>query len=159
MNVPNHLASWKKPLLFCALCLAMGVGVSIASPARESLAQHLVAKTMSAHPRLTEVGISVRSAHGCHSIASTDAGDIGERCESGDLRVMRTNRPYAVKERDGFDVSLPLHDASGKLIGSVAMEFRLKSRETNQSVIAEASKIAHEMEAQIPSKTSLSEYK
>ena len=159
MNFPSHSAPWKKPLILWALCLLTGVGVSIADPARQSLAQHLVAKAMSAHPQLTEVGISVRTADGCHSIASTDAGDVGERCESGDLRVMKTNRPYAVKERDGFDASLPLHDASGKLIGSLAMEFRLQSGDTNRSVLAEASKIAREMEAQIPSKASLYEHK
>lgn len=155
MNFPCHSAPWKKPVILGALCLLTGVGVSIAGPAKESLAQHLVTKAMSAHPQLTEVGISVHSAHGCHSIASTDAGDVGERCESGDLRVMRSNRPYAVKEKDGFDLSLPLHDASGKLIGSLAMEFRLQSGETKRSVIAEGSKIAREMEAQIPSKASL----
>jgi hypothetical protein len=114
---------------------------------------------MAAHSQLTEVGISVRSAQGCHSIASTDPGDVGERCESGDLRAMRTHRAYAVEERDGYDVSLPLHDASGRLIGSLAMEFRLKSGETKHSVISEASQIAHELESQIPSQASLYERK
>ena len=89
MDFPSHLSPWKNPLILCALCLLTGVGVSIADPARQSLAQHLVAKAMAAHSQLTEVGISVRAAGGCHWIASTDAGDVGERCESGDLRVMR----------------------------------------------------------------------
>lgn len=159
MNFLSHSAPWKRPVILAALCLLTGVGVSIAGPGKQSLAHHLVAKAMSAHPQLTEVGISVRSTHGCHSIASTDAGDLGERCESGDLRVMRTNQPYAVKESDGYDVSLPLHDASGMLIGSLAMEFRLQSGETKRSVIAEASKIVREMEAQIASKASLYERK
>ena len=159
MNFPCNSTPWKKPVILGALCLLTGVGISIAGPAQESLAQHLVTTTMSAHPELTEIGISVHSTHGCHSIASTDAGDVGERCETGDLRVMRTSRPYAVKENDGFDVSVPLHDVSGKLIGSLAIEFRLQSGETNRSVIAEASKIAREMEAQIPSKASLYERK
>ena len=159
MNTCNHSAPRWMPVILAGLSLLMGVGVGTAGPVKVSLAQKLVAEAMAAHPQLTEVGISILSAHGCHSIASTDAGDVGERCESGDLRVMRTNRPYAVKESDGFDVSLPLHDASGKLIGSLAMEFRLKTGETKRSVIAEANKVAHEIETQIPSKASLSERK
>lgn len=135
--------------------LLTSAGVSYAAQASEILAQRLVKKAMAAHPQLTEVGISVRTASGCHSIASTDPGDVGERCESGDLRAMKTLRPFAVKERDGFDVSLPLRDASGTPIGSVAMEFRLRAGETKKIVITEATKIVHEIETQIPSKASL----
>lgn len=157
MNPIPHFSrrSLKGIAIAAAVCI-LGAGVAgHAAPKATSFAQSLVEQAMAAHPQLTEVGISVRSARGCHSIASTDSGDVGERCESGDIRTMRTGRPYAVKESDGYDVSLPLHDESGKLIGSAAMEFRLTAARTKADVIAQAEQIARAMETQIPSKASL----
>jgi hypothetical protein len=68
---------------------------------------------------------------------------------------MRTQRPYAVRERDGYDVSLPLHDAAGKMIGSISIEFRLRPGQTRAAVIAQAASITKELETQIPTRTSL----
>ena len=160
MNSQSHSGASSASAVLASLCLVLaGVGVSHAAPPQGNLSQRLVQNAMAAHPQLTEVGISLRSARGCHSIASTDPNDVGERCESGDLRAMGTLRPYAAKESDGFDVSLPLRDAAGRPIGSLAMEFRLRAGQTKEEVIAEANKIAREMATQIASKASLYERK
>jgi hypothetical protein len=61
------------------------------------------------------------------------------------------------KEKDGFDVSLPLHDSTGQLIGVVGIGFKAAAGQTEASVTEEAHKIASEMELQIPSKAKLFE--
>lgn len=123
----------------------------------KTLAQKLVAEAQVRHPEVTEVGISAATARGCRTIASTDPGDVNEKCEEDDARPMRTGKPFVEKERDGYDVSLPLHDAAGKMIGAVAIEFKLSPGQTRAQVLAQARKIAGEMEKQIPSKASLNE--
>jgi len=120
------------------------------------LAQTLVEHTLAMHEEATEIGISVRTSRGCRSIASTDSGDIGEKCEREDIAVMRTRKPVAQKESDGFDVTVPLQDAAGGFVGAVGIEFGLKPGQTTASVITQAEAIAKEMASQIPSKASLS---
>ena len=61
------------------------------------------------------------------------------------------------KEKDGFDVSLPLHDSSGKIIGAVGIGFKSAPGQTEASVTEQARKIAAEMEVRIPSKAKLFE--
>lgn len=118
-------------------------------------AQELVEATHAKHPEADEIGISAVTSGGCVGIASTDKSDIGEKCEKDDSEPMRTGKPFVEKERDGFDVSLPLHDSSGKVIGSVGIGFKTARGQTRDSVTEEARKIASEIEVQIPSKGSL----
>lgn len=142
-----------------AVACALLLGVAMSLPARAAVTHHtraqsLVEAMLNQHTMLTEVGISTREAHGCRSIASTDPGDVGESCESGDLRVMHTHKLHAVRERDGIDLSVPLHDAQGKPIGVLDME-------TNRSVrsLSRATQIAlgieKQLSKQIPSRASL----
>jgi len=55
---------------------------------------------------------------------TTDRGDIREVCERDDSEPMRTGNPYVEKEKDGLDISVPLHDSVGKIIGSVGVGFK-----------------------------------
>lgn len=125
--------------------------------AGKSFAQKLVEATQDKHPEVDEVGISTLTRLGCYGIASTDKSDIGEKCEKDDSQPMRTGKPFVEKEKDGFDVSLPLHDSTGKIIGAVGIGFKVAPGQTEASVTEQAQKIAAEMEAQIPSKAKLFE--
>ena len=125
------------------------------NPKGKLFAQKLVEATQAKHPETNEVGISAMTSRGCVGIASTDKGEIGEKCEKDDLEPMRTGKPYVEKEKDGFDVSLPLHDSTGKIIGTVGIGFKPSAGQTEASVTQQAQKIASEMEAQIPSKEKL----
>lgn len=122
----------------------------------KSMGQKLVEDTHAQHPEATEIGIVTVSARGCRTIASTDSKDIGEKCEAEDSAPMKTGKPYVEKEKDGYDISLPLHDASGKAIGAVGMEFKLEAGQTAANMTEKARQIAGEMEKQIPSKAALS---
>lgn len=122
----------------------------------KSMAQKLVEDTHAQHPEATEIGIVTVSTRGCRTIASTDSKDIGEKCEADDSAPMKTGKPYVEKEKDGYDISLPLHDATGKAIGAVGIEFKLEAGQTAANMTERAKQIAGEMEKQIASKAALS---
>ena len=139
------------------ICFASAVTpAQTATHRAKSMAQKLVEDTHAQHPEATEIGIVTVSARGCRTIASTDKGDIGEKCEADDSAPMKTGKPYVEKEKDGYDISLPLHDATGKAIGAVGIEFKLEAGQTAANMTEKAQKIASEMEKQIPSKAALS---
>jgi len=134
--------------------LAM-TGTAHAAANHPIFAQTLVERILAMHKEATEIGISVATSHGCRSIASSDPGDVGERCEHGDIAVIRTRKPLAQKESDGFDVTVPLRDAAGDFVGAVGIEFALKPGQTTAGVIAQARAVAKEMASQIHSKANL----
>lgn len=78
----------------------------------KTVAQKLVEATQAKHPEPDEIGISAITSRGCVGIASTDKSDIGEKCEKEDSGAMRTGKPVVEKEKDSFDVTLPLHDST-----------------------------------------------
>jgi hypothetical protein len=119
-------------------------------------AQALVEKTVAKHPELASLELATipPDQHECVTIAATDAKEIGDKCEKGELIVMRTGKPTVEKEEDGFDVTLPLH-VGGKTIGFIGMDFRPGQDEAG--LLGHADQIAKELESQIPSKAKLFE--
>ena len=159
MNSTWYFSQSFRTIVVSALSICFLVSASHATQAtgKTTFAQTLVESTHPRHPETTEIGIAARSSRGCETIASTDRGDIGEKCEKDDLTPMQTGNPFVEKEKDGFDVSLPLHDAQGKIVGTVGIEFKSEPGQTESSVLARAKTIAAEMETHIPSKAKLYE--
>lgn len=155
-RVPPHRFAL---IAFSAFCLTpcLSFAAQNVNQTTKSFAQKLVEDSQARHPDATEIGISMRSVRGCTTIASTDKTDIGEKCEKDDLAPITTGRPYVEKEKDGFDVSVPLRDTAGRLVGSLGVEFRPEPHQTRAEVTGRARKIASEMAAQISSKTKLLE--
>ncbi len=142
----------------CALPLAVAAQVKTAGkakPANYGFAQKLVSATHAAHPEADEIGISATTRGGCVGIASTDPGDVGEKCEAADVAPMKTGKPSVEKEGTGFDVALPLHDAHGTLVGVAGIGFKGAPGQTEGTVTAAAKTIVAEMERQIPSRAAL----
>ena len=123
----------------------------------KSFAQMLVETTLAKHPESDEISISANTSRGCLGIASTDKSDVGGKCEKEDSEPMRTGKPVVEKEKDGFGVSLPLHDSTGHIVGALGVGFKPAAGQTDASVTGQAQKIAAEMEMQIPSKAKLLE--
>ncbi len=119
------------------------------------LAQKLVDAAKAAHPEADEIGISTTTKAGCVGIASTDASDVGEKCEADDSRPMQTGKPSVGKEEGGYDVSVPLHDAAGRIVGVLGVGFKAAAGQTEASVTAQAEKIEHEIAAKIHAKADL----
>jgi ligand-binding sensor protein len=141
-------------VIVAAFVLPSYVSASTGKP--KTQAQILVEKTLQEHPEVDEVGIAVRTSRGCRTIASTDKSDVGEACEKDDIEPMRTGKPFVERERDGFgDVSVPLRDVQGRVVGSLGVSFKQAPGQTRAKVVEEAEKISKEMAAQIASKAAL----
>jgi hypothetical protein len=127
------------------------------APKQKIVAQRLVEEVLSRHLEVTSLEIAARSPEGCSTIAASDAKDVGEKCDKDEFDPMRTGQPSVEKESDGFDVTLPLHDAAGQIIGTVGMDFKAEPGQHRSSVVEQAKKIVQEVEAQIPAKAKLFE--
>ena len=123
---------------------------------RRIFAQVLVENAVAKHAELagSELGTTPPDGHDCVTIAATDVKEMGDKCDKGELAVMKTGKPTVEKESDGYDVTLPLH-ASGKTIGIIGMDFKLDQKEAG--LVDRAKAIAKEMEDQIPAKSKLFE--
>jgi len=142
----------------CVLMLAVFAGRGHANPAakRRIFAQVLVESTVAKHAELAglELATTPPDGHDCTTIAATDVKEMGDKCDKGEIAVMKTGKPTVEKEGDGYDVTLPLH-VSGKTIGIIGMDFKLDQKESG--LVDRASVIAKEVEDQIPAKSKLFE--
>ena len=123
---------------------------------RRIFAQVLVESTVAKHAELAglELATTPPDGHDCTTIAATDVKEMGDKCDAGELAVMKTGKPTVEKEVDGYDVTLPLH-VNGKTIGIIGMDFKLDQKESG--LVDRANVIAKEVEDQIPAKSKLFE--
>src|SRR2546421_50666 len=75
--------------------------------ANKNYAQDLIESTLAKHAELAGMGIGTipPRGHDCIDIADTDVREIGEKCDKGELSVMRTGKSVVEKEEDAFDVT------------------------------------------------------
>ena len=124
------------------------------APAEHAFAQRLVNQLHSAHPEFSEIGISaVMPGEGCYGLASTDKSDIGEKCESDDMVPLHTGRASVGTEGKNLDIFLPLHDASGKVVGVISIETAPGANRA--ATLSNVQAAVHKIEQQIPSKARL----
>ena len=109
------------------------------------------------HPEITglEIAATKSQADGCKTIAATEANEVGQKCDKDEMTAIRTNKPFVEKEKDEFDVTLPIHDSTGKTMATAGMDFKLKPNRTKVSVVSEAQRIAAELEKRFASKDDL----
>jgi hypothetical protein len=139
------------------LSLAAFSSQAVANPAPNKIfAQTLVEEMVAKHAELAglELATTPPDGHDCVTIATTDPKEMGDKCDKGELSVMKTGKPTVEKESDGYDVTLPLH-IGGKTVGIVAMDFKPDQQESG--LVERAKVIAQEVEGQIPSKSKLFE--
>lgn len=123
------------------------------------LAQRTLESVAAAHPEITslELAASRSQSEGCKTIAATEAKEIGEKCDKDELTAIKTKQPFVEQEKDGFDVTMPLHDASGKIMGTLGMDFKPEAGQTKASVTENAKQIASEVEKKVTSREQLFE--
>jgi hypothetical protein len=126
---------------------------------RKTNAQQLVETLLMKHPEVEGLELAAAPPNGgkCSTIAATNPKDIGEKCDADEDQVMRTQKPFVEKEADGFDVTTPLHDAAGKLIGTLGIDVKAKPGLTQDDALKIADKLLKEVEPQIPSQAFLFE--
>lgn len=149
-----------KPRIVLGTLILVG-GICVAAMAAGKIfAQHLVEDAMARHPQVAGVEISSSPpGETCMTIASTEAGGRGEKCDDDEFTAMKTNKPFVEKEKEGgkevYDITMPLHDASGKLIGTVGLDFKPDLSLQESEVVQLAGLVVHEMEVQVPTKARL----
>ena len=119
-------------------------------------------ETLAAHPDIMGLEISAASAgKECATIASDEELGIGEKCDRDEYDVMKTNKPLADDtEEHGkkfFNVNVPLHDANGKAMAVVGVDFKPNPTQTAAQATERAEQIAKEIEAKVPSSEKLFE--
>ena len=151
------------PKIRVILAVLMLVGsFSIAAQAAAKIfAQQLVETTLAKHSELAgiELASTPPSTSQCQTVASTDPHDLGDKCDNDEFTAINTGRPFAESEVENgqnvWDITLPLHDSSGKFVGTVGMDVKPQSGQTRETVLRLTGAVVREMERQIPSKASL----
>jgi hypothetical protein len=154
-------------VLLVILCAAASSVQSAAQtihvPAAKIYAQKVVNETLAAHPEIMGLEISATSLKKdkCTTIASDEELGIDEKCDRDEYDAMKTGKPFADKttgnEQEFFDVNVPVHDANGKIIAVVGVDFKPDPKQTAAQATEGAQQIAKEIEAKIPSKEKLYE--
>ena len=141
------------------LSLILALMVLASANAAEIRAQKVLAEIKAAHPEITglELAASRSEQEGCKTIAATEVKEIGQKCDKDEFTAMKTNQAFVEKEKNEFDATLPIHDAAGKIIGTVGMDFKTGPGQTKETVTRQAKQIAAELEKRITAKEQLFE--
>lgn len=117
-------------------------------------AQQLVDSMVKKYADIARLEVSATPAGKttCVTIAATEAKDLGEKSDEDEFAVLKTGKLHVEKEADGYDITAPRHDASGQLVGTIGIDFKLQSGQTDASILKRTSEILKELEQQIRSK-------
>jgi hypothetical protein len=136
-----------------------GLMMVCSSPAQagKSRTQQLVDSTVKRNADVDGLEVSVTPAGKttCVTIAATEAKDLGEKCDEDEFAALKAGKPFVEKESDGYDVTAPLHDASGRLVGTIGVDFKLQPGQTDATILQRTGELLKELERQIPSKAFL----
>jgi hypothetical protein len=104
--------------------VVLGLIATIAGSTQQPkiMAQKVVEEIKAGHPEITglEIAATKSEADGCKTIAVTEGNEVGQKCDKDELTAIRTNKPFVEKEKNEFDVTLPIHDSTGKIIATAA---------------------------------------
>ena len=166
--ISNYLHSSKLSflvllVLLATLCATAASAQTSQLPTPKIFAQKIVNETLAAHPELQ--GLEISSAYAqkdkCQTIASDEAKGIGENCDQDEYTAMESNKPFVDLATDEgkkfYDVNIPIHDASGKVIAIVGIDFKPDPKQTEAQASEQAEKIAKEIEAKVPTREKLFE--
>jgi len=126
-------------------------------------AQKIVEETLAAHPEIGGLELSTTPPNktDCVTIAGNDPSEIGEKCDKEDMTAMTTNLPFVEKETENgkkiFAVTVPIHDPSGNVIGTVGIDFPRDSDSEQGKVTERAKQIGVELEGKLTSKEKMFE--
>ena len=141
-------------MLFCFIASINGDAA-----ANKMMAQKVIEDIKAAHPDLASVELNaVRSEkEGCATIAATESKEIGEKCDTEDLLVLKTNQTFVEREKDCFDLTVPLLDSSGKVMATVGLDFKSRKGQNKSAVRTQGERIASELRKKFKSREQLFE--
>ena len=145
------------------LCTVAGNSQTTPTSASRIYAQKLVEETLAVHPELMglELAATPPGKTQCVTIASNETKAIGEKCDKDEFAAMKTNKPFVEKEKENgkevYDVTIPIHDANGKIIATAGIDFKSEPNQSEAQVTERSQRIAKELESKVKSKEKLFE--
>lgn len=126
-------------------------------------AQKLVTEILSGHPELEglEIAATAPGRTQCVTIATNEPKGLGEKCDKDEFTAIKTNKPFVEREKengnDVYDVTIPIHDSTGKIIATAGIDFKPGPNQTNASITGQAQQLIKEIESKVKSKEKLFE--
>jgi hypothetical protein len=119
-----------------------------------TFAQTLLRDVLQRHPQVKTMELAAVTADGCVTVAATDAGDIGHKCDGRERRAMRSREPF-IEEPSVLDpawvIVEALHDANGKLVGLVITDIVLGRGASRDAALTRARAVRRDLESRIES--------
>jgi hypothetical protein len=152
----------KSPVCYCCLlavvagCVvlavpSLGLGARAPNEAKQGriLAQKVLEDLVSKHSELQGMEVAATpSGKTCVTIAATESKEVGADCDNDEYTAIKTNKPFVEKENEGgkevFDITAPLHDSSGKVMGTIGMDFKPEPGQERAKVVRRAEEIVRE---------------
>jgi len=121
---------------------------------KKTQAQNLVDLIAQKHSEISAVELSATPAghKRCVTIAATEPKDLREKCDQDEAAAMKTEESFVEQEPEGFDVTAPLHDLTGKLVGALGIDFKQQTGTDESQSPQTHSSAPKELEQQKPSK-------
>src|SRR3979490_1277083 len=92
-------------------------------------AQTLANEVMANHPELVIIGLhALKPGNKEETMIASNLDRIGKKDDEDDLAVSHERKTILapnIKDPTKFEVAVPLHDASGKVIGSLSARFKI----------------------------------
>ena len=128
--------------------------------ARGGYAQSVLQDVMKRHPEVKGMEFAARRGDGCVTVAATDAGDIGDKCDGDEKRALRSTEPEVDDPswKDHFYVVTDqLHDSTGAVIGLIITDIAPQKTSGRAAALASSRAIREEVEARLRSAEQLGE--
>jgi hypothetical protein len=123
-----------------------------------SYAQTLLRDALRRHPKIKQAEIAAMSGNGCVTVAASDAGDIGDKCDGKERNVMQSGEPD-IEDPSMVDpvyiISEALHDASGAVVGIIITDVMPERGRGRDAALARARALRRDIESRIQSAAQL----
>lgn len=144
--------------LVVAATLSFAAGAHAQTRRGGSFAQTLLRDVVRRHPQIKQAEIAAMSGDGCVTVAASDAGDIGDKCDGKERNVMRSGEPD-IEDPSVVDpvyiISEALHDASGAVVGIIITDVVPERGRGRDGALARARALRRDIESRIRSAAQL----
>jgi hypothetical protein len=122
-------------------------------------AQTLANEVMANHPELVVIGLhALKPGNKEETMIASNLDRIGKKDDEDDLAVSHERKTILapnIKDPTKFEVALPLHDASGKTIGSISAVFKYTAGDDEVKMHKAAVAIRDDVAKKIPDAAAL----
>jgi hypothetical protein len=135
-------------VVLCAHTALTQQRVEVSAP----FAQQLIVKENAIHPEIQKLGLHAVPPGRTQNviIANNLPEKVGKVSSPGDMQIVASGEPQAIK-KDGFwDTFVPLHDQGGRIIGFLVMEVPFTTAASREGAVAKGAAIRDEVQKQTP---------